>query len=495
MSITAALSRHATCAPDRDALVFEEHRISWRHLDRDINRLAGFIVAATREGGGVALHLPTGPALALLFLAIARAGREAQVLDPDWPAEMTRAILSQLSPALLVSFDARFAGDKAIVVSDPLMAFAEVAPVLCASTEASPMSEPDAMTPFYVGFTSGSTGLPKGYRRHHRSWTESFRHDALEFGITSDDVILAPGTLTHSLFLYALVHGLNVGARVILCRRFRPDAVVRIIEGERATVLYGVPTQLQLTIKAAGDAALAPMRLILSSGAKWPTGDREPLRRVFPNAQFAEFYGASETSFMTVAKAEEGGPEASVGRAFSGAAVTIRDRAGRSLPAGKIGYVFVESPFLFMNYASGESSDLLRDGDAMSVGDIGFLDPRGFLHLVGRASRKIVTSGKNVYPEEIERVLERHPAVVAAAVLGAPDSSRGERLIALVSVHVDTAITAAELISYLRDELPLYKVPRVYASVPDWPLTRSGKTDFELLRQAWIAGTITRRLP
>ena len=221
MSITAAVSYHAAHRPDRDALVFEGQRISWRHLDREINRLAGFISAATTGGGGVALHLPSGPALALLFLAIARAGREAQVLDPDWPAEMTRAILSQLPSALLVSSDTRFAGDNAVILADPLLPFAEVAPALGATTEMGARSEPDALAPFYVGFTSGSTGLPKGYRRHHRSWTESFRHDALEFGVTADDVILAPGTLTHSLFLYALVHGLNVGARVVLCRAFQ----------------------------------------------------------------------------------------------------------------------------------------------------------------------------------------------------------------------------------------------------------------------------------
>ena len=495
MSITAALSYHAARAPDCDALVFEDQRISWRHLDHEINRLAGFIAAVTPIGGGVALHLPTSPALALLFLAVARAGREAQVLDPDWPAEMTRAILSQLSPALHVSFDARFAGGNAVILADPLPPFMQVAPALGASADAVSSSEPDALLPFYVGFTSGSTGVPKGYRRHHRSWTESFRHDAAEFGITHNDVIVAPGTLTHSLFLYGLVHGLNAGARVILCRRFRPDAVVRLIEAERATVLYGVPTQLQLTIKAAGDCPLASIRWILSSGAKWPAGERELLPRLFPNARFAEFYGASETSFMTVAKAHEGAPEASVGRAFSGAVVTIRDRAGRPLAAGKTGYVFVDSPFLFMNYACGEDSDVLRHGEAMSVGDIGFLDPQGFLHLVGRASRKIVTSGKNVYPEEIERVLERHPAVAAAAVLGAPDWSRGERLIGLVHMPADAAVTRAELIAHLREALPLYKVPRVYAPVPEWPLTRSGKTDFDMLRQAWIEGAVTRRLP
>ena len=494
MSVTAALSHHAASSPDRDALVFEEQRITWRHLDREVSRLAAFIATTTPMGSGIALHLPTGPALALLFLAVARAGREAQVLDPDWPAEMTRAILAQLPSALLVSFDAQFAGDRAAILADPLLPFTQVAPALGAWADAYLVAEPDPLAPFYVGFTSGSTGLPKGYRRHHRSWTESFRHDALEFGITPEDVILAPGTLTHSLFLYALVNGINVGARVILCRRFRPDAVLRLISREHATVLYGVPTQLQLTIRAAGDVPLPSMRLILSSGAKWSASERDPLRHLFPHARFAEFYGASEASFITVANAEEGCPDASVGRPFSGVVVTVRDRDGHALPAGTTGYVFVESPFLFMNYACGEVSDLLRHGEAVSIGDLGFLDPQGFLHLVGRASRKIVTSGMNVYPEEIERVLERHPTVAAAAVLGMPDPSRGERLIALVRIHADAAVTAATLIAYLRAALPLYKVPRVYACVPDWPLTRSGKTDFDALRRAWISG-VTQKLP
>ncbi|WP_315836753.1 AMP-binding protein [Bradyrhizobium prioriisuperbiae] len=491
MSVTAALAHHAARTPDRDALVFEDQRIGWRSLSEEVDRLAALIAARTPDGSGIALHLPTGVALSLLFLAAARAGREAQVLDPDWPLDMARTILAQLSPALVISSDPRLAGDHTIVLADPYMPLMQLASAFGASADAIPSSEPDDLLPFYVGFTSGSTGMPKGYRRHHRSWTESFRHDGLEFGIGPDDVILAPGTLTHSLFLYALMNGLNVGARVILCRRFRPDTVVRLIEYERATVLYGVPTQLQLTIKAAGDRSLATMRWVLSSGAKWPAETRQQLLRLFPAAQFAEFYGASETSFMTVAKASESNPETSVGRAFSGVDVTIRDQSGRRLPAGEPGYVFVESAFLFMDYACGED-DLLREGDAMSVGDIGFLDARGFLHLVGRASRKIVTSGKNVYPEEIERVLERHPAIVSAAVLGVPDADRGERLIALLRLQGEASVTSAQLIAHARAELPLPKVPRVYAAVPEWPLTRSGKTDFETLRRGWSAGLFAR---
>ncbi|MBN8944012.1 MAG: AMP-binding protein [Rhizobiales bacterium] len=500
MSVTAALGRHAAEAPGRDALVFEDARLSWRDLDHAAHRLAGLIAATTPAGGGVALHLPTGPALALIFLAAARAGREAQVLDPDWPEAMTRGILAELAPAVTVTAEPGLAGERTIVLADPLAPFQAVEPAFAVAAEqafghkarAARVAEPDAGLPFYVGFTSGSTGLPKGYRRDHRSWTESFRGDAQEFGIGPDDVVLAPGTLTHSLFLYALVHGLHAGARVVLCRRFRPDLALRLIEREQATVLYGVPTQLQLMLDAAGDKTFASLRWVLSSGAKWPRQARQALSRAFPESQFAEFYGASETSFITVAKAAEGVPETSVGRAFSGVRVTIRDRAGRRMPAGRAGFVFVESPFLFMNYACGETADLLRQGDALSVGDIGYLDRQGFLHLVGRAARKIVTSAKNVYPEEIERVLESHPAVEAAAVLGVADIRRGERLVALVRLRPDLAVAGAALIAHARLALPLYKVPRLYAEVSDWPLTRSGKTDFEALGQTWAAGRFTR---
>ncbi|MEW6641409.1 MAG: AMP-binding protein [Pseudomonadota bacterium] len=492
MSVTAALAGHAARMPHRDALVFEDQRLSWQALNVTIDRLAAVVIAATPPASGVALHLPTGPALALLVLAVARAGREAQVLDSEWPAAMTRATLAQLAPAWTVSTDIALAGPQVTVLDDPFLPAASLLSVLGAPSDVSSVAEPDDLLPFYVGFTSGSTGEPKGYRRHHRSWTESFRHDAIEFGIGAVDVVLAPGTLTHSLFLYALMHGLHAGARVVLCRRFRPDVVTRLIADEQASVLYGVPTQFQLVADAAGERTFAAPRWLLSSGAKSSPELRGQLLARFPQARFAEFYGASETSFITVAKADDDVPAGSVGRAFSGATITIRDSAGRALSAGRIGYVFVASPFLFMAYACGESADLLHHGDAVSVGDIGFLDARGFLHLVGRAGRKIVTSGKNVYPEEIERVLERHPAVATAAVLGVDDARRGERLMALLQLRADAAVTSAELIMHARRALPLTKVPRVYATVADWPLTRSGKTDFEALRAVVGAGGAAR---
>lgn len=492
-TISASIPAHAAATPDRDALIFECDRLSWRDLDRNLNRLATHIASQVPPEGGLALHLPNGPALVLLFFAAARAGREAQVLDPQWPAATLDTMLAALAPAHLITADARLAArhPTATLLADVAMPFADVAEAVGAPTEFTAPTTPEADQTFYVGFTSGSTGLPKGYRRSHRSWVESFRADAREFGIRGGDVVLAPGTLTHSLFLYAMANGLHAGATVVFCRQFRPDAVMRLVAEHRATVLYGVPTHLRMVLDAARGAGVAPagnVRWVLSSGAKWFAGAAGELRHQFPAARFAEFYGASELSFVTVARDDEPVPETSVGRAFHGVTLSVRDQGGRRLPVGRVGRVFAESPFLFSGYAAGGEGDLYRADGAMSVGDIGRMDAEGFLYLIGREKRMIVTSGKNLFPEEVEHVLERHPAIAAAAVMGVSDARRGERLVAVIALAEGARASRAALIAHARAALPLYKVPRLYYRTARWPRTPSGKTDFDALRRLWENG-------
>lgn len=491
-TITATLSRHARETPDRPAVFCDNHAVSWKDLDQAVDRLAGHLAKVVPAGRGVALHLPNGPALVLLFLAACRAGREAQILDPSWPAETARLAIAALAPGIVVSGDATFAGEtEVLAVVDPHGPFESVADAIGAGPSPAAIAEPDPLTPFYVGFTSGSTGTPKGYRRHHRSWIESFRAGDREFDIGAGDIVLAPGALTHSLFLYGLAHALYVGATVIVCRLFRPNIVNRLIAVHAVSVIYGVPTQLEMMIEAAMRDGLPPflnVRWMLSSGAKWQGRALVELRQQFPTARFAEFYGASELSFVTVAKDDEDVPSDSVGRPFSDVSVTIRDHLGQCLATGETGQVFVASPFLFMEYACGSETLLPCHGDAVSVGDIGMLDERGFLRLGGRASRMIITAGKNVHPEEIERVLEGHPAVIAAGVLGVIDERRGERLVALLRLGPHSGLVSADLISHARLSLPLYKIPRRFAVPSHWPMTSSGKTDFHALRQLWETG-------
>ena len=475
MSLTAPLKAHARSTPGETALVFEDDRINWAGLDREVDRLAALVIAKVPEGQGLALSLPNSPALVLLVLAACRAGREAQVFDPAWPAETFGRVIERLKPGW-------------IVAGLPHLAFAAVADALCAPADPPPLAEPSPELPFYVGFTSGSTGIPKGFRRSQASWIASIEGESALFGLGAADAVLAPGALVHSLFLYAVMRGVYAGSKVVFGPRFSARAALHALEREGVRLLYAVPTQLLMLIEAAervGQGPFTGVAQVLSSGAKWPAAETVRLKRLFPDAAFAEFYGASELSYVAVAGKDA--PANSVGRPFPGVEVTIRDAAGRRLPAGRTGRVFVRSNLNFMEYATGDEPALTRLGEALSVGDMGFLDAAGFLHLVGRADRMIISSGRNIHPEEIEAVLRRSAAVAEAAVLGVKDALRGSRLQAVIK-PAGPPLAASALMAFARDHLPVAKIPRHYAVLADWPVTASGKTDFAGVMRAWQAG-------
>jgi long-chain acyl-CoA synthetase len=484
MSITRPIAEHARRLPGETALVFEEQRATRGELDQIVARLAAFIAARTPPNSAVALDLPNGATLAVLFLATAAAGRDAQILDHDWPDATLGEMIANLQPDLVITTRDNLKYDAIGIPGD--VALAALADAIGAPSDFRRLSDPDPDAIFYTGFTSGSTGLPKGFRRTHRSWTASFAGAQDEFDIGPADCVHACGPLSLSMPLYALASTLHAGGKFVLARSFQARSALRLIAAQRVSVLYAVPTQLLLMLEAAEtENDVQPgVRLILSSGAKWPTKQTKRLKKIFPNAILAEFYGASELSFVSLARHDKRVPKDSVGRAFPGVTLTIRSDSGKELKAGKPGLVFVDSALVFSGYAGGEG-DIRREGAALSVGDCGYLDEKGFLFLSGRADRLIISSGRNIQPEEIEAVLERHPAIGHAAVFGVADEKRGARLVALLHQRGQIKPSAAELAKHLRQFLPAHKVPARFAVTETWPQTRSGKSDFARLRKIW----------
>lgn len=468
------------------AIACGREELLWCDLPALANRVSNWLVKETPPGAGIAILLPNCAALPIIVLAIARAGRIAQVLDPSWPDATVRKTCDVINSALLITSQDR---ELSIAGSFPISPETSLASLQDLVSGYSPVyrSQINPALPFYIGFTSGSTGLPKGYRRTHESWTRSFNAEAKEFGHTKTDVISAPGSLSHSLFLYAVMHALHIGATAIMHVQFRPAALLKSMEHYGVSLLYAVPAQLKLLTSVQPEAAFKacqPLRRVIVSGSKWADDDRTATRRLFPGAKLAEFYGASELSFVSVSKEEDNVPAGSVGRAFPGVDISIMDDNGRVLSARDRGQIFVRSAMVFDAYAGDENaSELSRIGDFVSVGDMGYLDNDGFLFLSGRRDRMIVSSGKNLFPEEIELALQLHPDVTTAAVVSLPDDIRGSRIVAVVSAQDGIGLTSTALIAYLRDKLPLYKVPRRYFTISDWPLTRSGKTDFAAVAQ------------
>lgn len=382
------------------------------------------------------------------FLGIVSSGRCAAVGDPDWPVttrETVRATVSQTP------------GPE--------------------SACATPLS------PFYVGFTSGSTGLPKGFQRHHRSWVESFRACVTAFGQDAQATILAPGRSSHSLFLFGMLLGLWTGGGVVVQERFSAPRALATLQQGRTPCLIAVPSQLLMMLEHARRRALVPIqgvRLILISGARWMRERTRELHALFPGARIIEFYGASETSFIAWMEADEQTPAAVVGHPFAHVEIDIRDRDGDTGP----GLIYVRSPMLFSDYVgvAADGTAALRDGDWLSVRDMGYVDDSGRLCLVGRQNRMVVTQGKNLFPEEVEAVLSAFPGVAQASVQGVPDPVRGQQVVAVV--QAGAAVEGAALAAWCRQQLEPYKTPRHFWRCEHWPLTASGKTDHPALARA-----------
>lgn len=499
---TGMIAQHARTMPDATALVFDHQTINWRDLFDLTLRIASWLKAKDRAGEAVALHLPNSPAFAVFFVAAGFAGREVLVFDPAWPGATTRALIVQLHPALCIGVSDHERDDAksacaAMALGEDAFSFPALQ-ARFASVEKTALQECDFNPQaFFTGFTSGSTGLPKGYRRDHRSWLESFAAEDMVFAFRKDDCILAPGALSHSLFLYAFVRALHAGLTCILLKRFNPARVIESAASHHASVLYAVPSQLALLLELAEqDGALCndDLRWIITSGAKWPPQSKQKLRPHFPRAVFAEFYGASETSFISVRVDGDGAPPDSVGKAFPGVDIAIRDGDAKPCALDVVGEIFVRSAMVFDGYSTEPLQNLASADGWMPSGDFGFFDANGFLHLSGRNNRMIVTSGKNLFPEEVENVLLQHPSVQQAAVVAIADERRGERLMGLVSVMPGSVLCMRELIAFCRPHLPLYKIPRHYFAIRDWPLTRSQKTAFGELQDGLVQG-LYERLP
>lgn len=494
MNLVGDIAIHAGHRPDSLALTFNGQSLNWRELDVAMRGIACAIRAQAPQARTIALLLPHSPALALFFLATVRLGLEAQILDTQWPDDIRAALLGRLQPDLVVSAsENRARADRAICIGSSRHNLHDLKANFAREATLEEWPSVDPSCSFYVGFTSGTTGLPKGYRRSHNSWIESFHAATHAFGIRHHDVVIAPGTLTHSLFLFALAHSMHVGAHCVLSRSFRPDQTLSLIKENAGTTLFGVPVQLGLiALLAGGDFAATSVRRVISSGSKWRERDRAKLHSLFPEARFSEFYGTSETSFISVAHEEDHTPGRSVGRAFPGVEISIRAQSGTPLARGETGRIFTRSTMTFDGYAATEELATITCDGFVGTGDMGFLDEQGFLHLAGRERRMIVTSGKNLFPEEVERVLENFPGVQHAAVIALPDDKRGERPVAIVSADAGVELNRSELAAHARRHLPLFKLPRDYALATEWPLTRSGKTDFHMLENWWHAKGLER---
>ncbi|TNF17488.1 MAG: acyl--CoA ligase [Rhodobacteraceae bacterium] len=339
------------------------------------------------------------------------------------------------------------------------------------ATQADPITRCDTPRPALFCETSGSSGAAKVIRRRPASWRRSFEVNRGIFALGPGERYGCFGHLGHSLTLYAVLEALHLGADIACLAGRGPKRQVDALREMAVTVLYATPSQLQLLARgaeAAGIEALPGIRRVFCGGGTLDAALRQRLARLFPDAELREFFGASETSFITISDAKT--PPGSVGRAYPGVALRI---AG-----GEPGEIWVRSPYLFEGYDRGGSDDTRWDGDWLSIGEIGQMDARGNLFLRGRKGRMVTVADRNVFPEEIERLIGARADVVACAVLAEPDPLRGHRL------HCFVEGTAPERALRLacRAGIGPEAVPHRFTYLARLPLLPAGKPDLQALQ-------------
>jgi long-chain acyl-CoA synthetase len=478
--------------PDRAAVVLGNQAVSYADLRHRAEQVAARVRAecgSSLTQARCGLMLNHGIDFIAVFLGIAMSGAAAVVLSPQEPAA-ARVLLADPPALLFVHSDLARVGPvpapgiRPIIVRGNSLLVDPALPTQPLDVAFRPVSPDDT---FYIGFTSGTTGEPKAFIRSHRSWLASLHAAAIEFPVGADEHVLVPGRLVHSLFLYALMETLCSGATAYLLPDFEAEDGLSVLRRYPISRIHGVPTMYAALCAATTGERFPPVRRVISGGAKLSFMLRPELARMFPEATITEYYGASELSFVSVSHGDC--PAESVGRPFHGVEVSLRRDDGSEASPGEIGRLYVRSDMICSGFLRGEDQHRFSAEDGWAtVGDRAWRDEDGCIFLAGREDGMMISGGLNVYPAEVETVLQALPEIAEAAVLGLPDPYWGERICAVIRWAGSMTLTRAELREQCSRRLDRRKCPQQVFAIDRFARTRSGKIALAALRKDLLAG-------
>lgn len=491
MTFTGSILAVAGSDPGRLALAGDGERVTYGELREACTRIRSGIELlladaapgrSDAETGGVpivAVSLSRAIDVARWISGVASFRAIVAVLDPLWPEEHRLETIRRVDPALVVTDDERFEAalgtvepwSGTAVSLDRFDAIAATAPA-SAGPEVRPRDEP-----FLLLFTSGTTDLPKGFLRTRGSWDHNVRISRASLGAEPGIATIAPGPVSYSLTLYALVEVLATGGSLHLQSGFDAVAAVRTIAQERIERFVGVPSMLLAlaaaaergTVGAAG--ALDPLRTVITGGANQSERIRSVFEAAAPAARLRSYYGASEIGFIGFSDAGDGTRLSP----FEGVEVSVRDDTGRPVPDGEIGTLHVRVASAVERYVAATSDERITDAEGWSsVHDLASVDGEGIV-LAGRAGDIAVSGGHKVSLPQVERALATVPGCESCCAVALPDASLGS-IVAVVVEGDERAVPSKQRMQQaLRGLLAPQFVPHRYYRATELPRTAGGK--------------------
>jgi acyl-CoA synthetase (AMP-forming)/AMP-acid ligase II len=363
-----------------------------------------------------------------------------------------------------------------------------------------PVAAPSEAAGGTMIYTSGTTGKPKGALRS--AATDPQLEVALLslIGYRPDDVYLTTGPLYHSgpgAFM-GIAHAL--GNTVVLQRKFDPEDWSRLCDRYRVTTTFSAPTPIRMVcnlpaeVKARFDRS--SMRIMIANAAPWSFALKEAYLADFPEDSLWEVYGSTELGVNSVLEPKDQRRKpGSCGRAAPGVELRLLDDEGNEIDEPHVpGELCVRSRATFATYYKAqEKYDSSRRGDFLTVGDIAYRDEEGYYYICDRKADMIISGGMNIYPAEIESVLDRHPSIYDVAVIGIPSEDWGEAVHAIIVPHAESALDEAAVLAFAREHLAGYKRPRSVSFASEIPRNASGKILKRTLREPFWQG-MSRRI-
>jgi long-chain acyl-CoA synthetase len=466
VNLASILIETARRQPQAEALRRAGRRIGYAELDRASARVAERLAAeGVRPGHRVGLMVPNVPEFAAAYYGILRAGAIVVPLDVDLKGVELRSMLADAGAALLIAWRGllRAANGVPTWLVAPGSFFDDGAP----RREPGPAIERQAHDTAVIVYTSGTTGQPKGAQLTHANLRSNARVTAALFGYEPRDAVLGALPLAHAFGQTCTLNAVMLaGARLVMTPRF--EAL------EDVTVLVGVPSMYAAFIADAGGEPLRTpaLRMCITGGAPLAPELLEACEAAF-GTRLLEGYGLTEASPVASFNRPSGPRRpGSIGTPVDGVEMTLLDAS----PEG-VGEIAVRGPNVMKGYWNrpDDTRAVLSEDGWLRTGDLARVDVDGAFRIVGRSKELIIRDGRNVYPREIEDVLNGHPDVLEAAVVGVPDPVLGEEVAACVVVAPGAAVTEAELRDYVRDRVADSKFPRRVWLAAGLPRSRTGK--------------------
>ena len=493
MNLARLISETAAKSPDKIAIIFAGKTWTYRDFDRQVQDYANTLDRlGIKKGDRVAVQLPKCVEFLFFHFAILSIGAISLPLNPDYRPQEIVYFLTDSGSSLFVTTSEHLSKVRSAIQHLSELKILLKEELLPPISEAVPLKYSTGDDDIaMICYTSGTTGRCKGAAISHRNLITNIRalHKAWEW--SDRDILLHVLPLFH-------VHGLNVaalgclyaGATMIMFEKFEPRQVWETLASKNCTLFMGVPTIYQRLINEWGKLEPQPeptkMRLFVSGSA--PLSDQQFYQ--FENItgfRILERYGMTETGMNASNHiTPEHRKAKSVGFPLEGVEIRIVDRDGNDVAITEVGEIWIRGANVFQGYwgMPEKTTESFTDG-WFHTGDLGFQDPNdgNRLYLVGRAKELIITGGFNVYPKEIENVMESHEAVKESAVIGLPDTDFGEKVVAAIALKDEISTTAEELIAHCKSRLVPYKCPKQIFFVSELPRNAMGKIQKNILAQ------------